>query len=36
MKHIVGQAGGVVEARGGKGAGLEIRCVFPSRRPATG
>jgi two-component system sensor histidine kinase SenX3 len=28
VKHIVGQAGGVVEARGGKGAGLEIRCVF--------
>ena len=36
VKHIVGQAGGVVEARGGKGLGLEIRCVFPSRRPATG
>src|SRR5204863_571331 len=31
VKHIVGQAGGTVEARGGKGAGLEIRCVFPSR-----
>ena len=29
VKHIVGQAGGDVEARGGKGAGLEIRCVFP-------
>jgi len=29
VKHIVGQAGGTVEARGGKGAGLEIRCVFP-------
>jgi signal transduction histidine kinase len=28
VKHIVGQAGGVVEASGGKGAGLEIRCVF--------
>jgi signal transduction histidine kinase len=36
VKHIVGQAGGVVDARGGKGLGLEIRCVFPSRRPATG
>jgi two-component system, OmpR family, phosphate regulon sensor histidine kinase PhoR len=29
VKHIVGQAGGVVEASGGKGAGLEIRCIFP-------
>ncbi len=28
VKHIVGQAGGTVEAGGGKGAGLEIRCVF--------
>ena len=25
------QAGGTVEARGGTGAGLEIRCVFPRR-----
>ncbi len=32
VKHIVGQSGGVVEASGGKGAGLEIRCVFPSRQ----
>jgi signal transduction histidine kinase len=31
VKHIVTQAGGTVEARGGRGAGLEIRCVFPSR-----
>ena len=31
VKHIVGQAGGTVEARGGKGAGLEVRCVFPQR-----
>jgi signal transduction histidine kinase len=31
VKHIVGQAGGAVEARGGKGAGLEIRCVFPPK-----
>src|SRR3954454_2323744 len=30
VKHIVGQAGGTVEARGGKGTGLEIRCVFAS------
>jgi signal transduction histidine kinase len=29
VKHIVGQAGGWVEARGGRGAGLEVRCVFP-------
>jgi signal transduction histidine kinase len=28
VKHIAGQAGGTVEASGGKGAGLEIRCVF--------
>ena len=28
VKHIVGQAGGTVEAAGGKGAGLQIRCVF--------
>jgi signal transduction histidine kinase len=35
VKHIVGQAGGTVEARGGKGAGLEVRCVFPPRSPAT-
>ena len=31
VKHIVGQAGGTVEARGGKGAGLEVRCIFPHR-----
>ncbi len=31
VKHIVNQAGGMVEARGGAGAGLEIRCVFPVR-----
>ena len=30
VKHIVGQAGGEVEARGGDRAGLEIRCVFPA------
>jgi signal transduction histidine kinase len=29
VKHVVTQAGGRVEARGGRGAGLEIRCVFP-------
>jgi signal transduction histidine kinase len=28
VKHIVTQAGGSVEARGGLGAGLEIRCAF--------
>jgi signal transduction histidine kinase len=31
VKHIVGQAGGVVEARGRKGAGLEIWCSFPPK-----
>jgi signal transduction histidine kinase len=36
VKHIVGQAGGTLEARGGKGAGLEIRCVFPDRAPVPG
>ena len=30
VKHIVTQAGGTVEARGGLGAGLEIRCGFPA------
>jgi two-component system sensor histidine kinase SenX3 len=29
VKHVVTQAGGTVEARGGRGAGLEVRCVFP-------
>jgi signal transduction histidine kinase len=28
VKHIVTQAGGTVEAHGGLGAGLEVRCVF--------
>jgi two-component system phosphate regulon sensor histidine kinase PhoR len=31
VKHVVGAAGGTVEARGGKGRGLEIRCTFPTR-----
>ena len=35
VKHIVGQAGGTVEAAGGKGAGLEIRCVFPAGADAS-
>jgi signal transduction histidine kinase len=30
VKHIVTQAGGTVEARGGRGRGLEVRCVFVS------
>lgn len=30
VKHIVTQAGGRVDASGGIGAGLEVRCVFPS------
>jgi len=31
VKHVVTSAGGAVEARGGRGSGLEIRCVFPTR-----
>jgi len=30
VKHVVAQAGGSVEARGARGAGVEIRCVFPA------
>ncbi len=30
VKHVVTQAGGSVEARGGRGRGLEIRCSFPT------
>ena len=29
VKHVVTQAGGTVEARGGRSRGLEIRCTFP-------
>lgn len=29
VKHVVEAAGGTVEARGGRGEGLEIRCRFP-------
>jgi two-component system, OmpR family, phosphate regulon sensor histidine kinase PhoR len=32
VKHVVTAAGGTVEARGGKGRGLEIRCFFPVTR----
>jgi two-component system, OmpR family, phosphate regulon sensor histidine kinase PhoR len=32
VKHIVTQAGGSVEARGGRGRGLEVRCEFPAPR----
>jgi two-component system phosphate regulon sensor histidine kinase PhoR len=31
VKHVVASAGGTVEARGGRGRGLEIRCSFPTR-----
>ena len=31
VKHVVASAGGSVEARGGRGRGLEIRCTFPQR-----
>ncbi|HXH87276.1 MAG TPA: ATP-binding protein [Gaiellaceae bacterium] len=30
VKHVVASAGGTVEARGGRGSGLEVRCVFPA------
>lgn len=32
VKHVVTQVGGTVEAVGGLGAGLEIRCTFPAPR----
>jgi signal transduction histidine kinase len=31
VKHVVASAGGTVEASGGRGQGLEIRCAFPTR-----
>jgi two-component system, OmpR family, phosphate regulon sensor histidine kinase PhoR len=31
VKHVVTSAGGTVEATGGRGRGLEIRCSFPTR-----
>jgi signal transduction histidine kinase len=31
VKHVVTQAGGSVEAHGGIGRGLEIRCFFPGK-----
>jgi two-component system phosphate regulon sensor histidine kinase PhoR len=30
VKHVVTQAGGTIEAHGGIGRGLEVRCVFPA------
>ena len=30
VKHIVTQAGGTVEARGGRGRGLEVRAELPA------
>ena len=30
VKHVVESAGGNVEARGGQGRGLDVRCVLPS------
>jgi two-component system phosphate regulon sensor histidine kinase PhoR len=30
VKHVVTAAGGTVEARGSRGRGLEVRCVFPA------
>jgi signal transduction histidine kinase len=35
VKHIVTQAGGTVEAHGGVGAGLEIRCAFSRADPSS-
>jgi two-component system, OmpR family, phosphate regulon sensor histidine kinase PhoR len=32
VKHVVASAGGVVEARSGRGQGLEVRCRFPAAR----
>jgi two-component system phosphate regulon sensor histidine kinase PhoR len=29
VKHVVNAAGGRVDAEGGRGAGLTVRCVFP-------
>ncbi len=31
VKHVVTAAGGTVEAHGGRGHGLEVRCTFPAR-----
>ena len=31
VKHVVTSAGGTVDAKGGRGEGLEIRCTFPTR-----
>jgi two-component system sensor histidine kinase SenX3 len=30
VKHIVTQAGGTIEAHGGRGRGLEVRAEFPA------
>ena len=30
VKHVVEAAGGTVEARGGQGRGLDVRCVLPA------
>jgi two-component system, OmpR family, phosphate regulon sensor histidine kinase PhoR len=32
VKHLVAAAGGSVEARSSRGAGLEVRCAFPLKR----
>jgi two-component system sensor histidine kinase BaeS len=31
VKHVIAAAGGTVEARGERGRGLEVRCLFPTR-----
>ena len=35
VKHVVTSAGGMVEATGGRGKGLTIRCRFPGERGAS-
>jgi two-component system phosphate regulon sensor histidine kinase PhoR len=30
VKHVIESAGGNVEARGGQGRGLDVRCVLPT------
>ena len=33
VKHVVVAAGGTVDARGARGEGVEVRCVFPASEP---
>src|SRR5437660_1484385 len=36
VKHVVGSAGGEVQAAGGPGQGLRVICSFPAREPVSG